>query len=386
MEEYNPKELADKILDNVRQDYKNFTKLNVMVLGKTGVGKSTLINNMFSKNVAETGIGKPVTSNIRKYELPEYPMAIYDTPGFELNGDNDPDNLLKQIKGEIQKGIKSNDLNNTIHCIWYCVSTASHRFEQSEIDFIEELLNEIEEFNVPVIIVLTQSYAKNDWLELKSSIEKENLNITSIVPVLAEDYNIDDNYTAKAFGLAKLANIMNNVIPESVRKTFIALQKADIELKKNKAEKIVAGSAVAAAGIGATPIPFSDAFLLIPEQVAMFAGITATFGLPLEKATLASIISATIGSAGATVLGKTIVTGIIKLIPGAGTIVGGVISGATAAALTSALGEAYIAILVSVSKGEMSFDDITTETGKNRITQIFKDRLKIERNSDGQPK
>lgn len=51
MEEYNPKELADKILDNVRQDYKNFTKLNVIVLGKTGVGKSTLINNMFSKNV-----------------------------------------------------------------------------------------------------------------------------------------------------------------------------------------------------------------------------------------------------------------------------------------------------------------------------------------------
>ena len=36
--------------------------------------------------MAETGVGKPVTDKIRKYEKPDFPLAIYDTPGLELGG------------------------------------------------------------------------------------------------------------------------------------------------------------------------------------------------------------------------------------------------------------------------------------------------------------
>ena len=41
---------------------------------------------MFSQKMAETGVGKPVTDKIRKYEKPDFPLAIYDTPGLELGG------------------------------------------------------------------------------------------------------------------------------------------------------------------------------------------------------------------------------------------------------------------------------------------------------------
>lgn len=385
MENFNPADVAQKIMDAVKKEYKELTTLNVMILGKTGVGKSTLINNMFSKKVAETGTGKPVTTKIRKYELPEYPLAIYDTPGLELSGENDVDNLLEQVVGEIQKGIKSGNVSEAIHCIWYCVSTPSHRFEEAEVNFLQKLLNGIELFNVPVIVVLTQSYSKADAKALKSAIEKENLAIANVVPVLAENYDIDEQYTAKAFGLDKLSEVMNNVIPEAVRKTFIALQIANIELKKGKAQAVVAASAATAAATGAVPIPFSDAALLVLEQVAMLAGITAVFGIPVEKATLVALISATIGTAGTTVLGKTIVTNLIKFIPGVGSVIGGAISGATAATLTAALGEAYIVLLIKVCKGEMKFADIGTEAGRAEITKIFTEQLKIRRNSEGRP-
>lgn len=386
MENFNPGDVVQKIMEAVKKEYEELTTLNVMILGKTGVGKSTLINNMFSKKVAETGTGKPVTTKIRKYELPEYPLAIYDTPGLELSGENDVDNLLEQVIGEIQKGIKSGNVSEAIHCIWYCVSTPSHRFEQAEVEFLQKLLHGIEYFNVPVIVVLTQSYSKADAKALKAAIEKENLKIANVVPVLAENYDIDEDYTAKAFGLDKLSEVMNNVIPDAVRKTFIALQVANIELKKGKAQAVVAASAATAAATGAVPIPFSDAALLVPEQITMLAGITAVFGVPIEKATLAAIISATIGTAGTTVLGKTIVSGLIKLIPGVGSVVGGVISGATAAALTAALGEAYITILIMVCKGEMKIADIGTDEGRAEITRIFTEQLKIKRNTSGQPK
>ena len=379
MENFNPGDVAQKIMDAVQKEYKDLKKLNVMILGKTGVGKSTLINNMFSEKLAETGVGKPVTTQIRKIEKPDFPLAIYDTPGLELGGENSVDSLLEQVTDQIKAGIKSGDISHAIHCIWYCVGTPSHRFEETEIEFLKRFLDETEYFNVPVIVVLTQSYSKKDAKVLKSEIEKENLKIANVVPVLAEDYEIDEDYVAKAFGLDRLSEIMNNVIPDGVKKTFIAVQIASIDLKKGRAQAVVAASASAAAATGAVPIPFSDAALLVPEQIAMLAGITAVFGVPVEKATLTAIITGTIGTASTTVLGKTVVSNLLKFIPGVGSVVGGAISGATAAALTAALGEAYIIILVKVIKGEMIMSDLGTEAGRELISGIFKDQLKMKR-------
>lgn len=382
--EFNANDVAQKIMDVIQKEYKDLKTLNVMVLGKTGVGKSTLINNMFNKKMADVGVGKPITKNIKKITLPDFPLAIFDTPGFELGGDFNADSLMNAVVNEIDKGIRSGDVSQAIHCIWYCISTPSHRIEQTEIDFLKKFLGKTSEYDVPVIVVLTQSYSKRDAQKLKSEVEKENLPIVNVVPVLAENYEIDDEYTAKAYGLECLSEIMNNVIPDAVQKTFIAVQKVNLELKKGKAQAVVASSAVAAA-TGAVPIPFSDAAVLVPEQIAMIGGITAIFGVPMDQGTVMAIISATIGTAGTTVLGKTIAANLIKLIPGVGSAVGGVISATTAAALTAALGEAYIAIMVMVCKGDLSVTDLKSEKGKAEITRIFTEQLKIKRNKNGQP-
>jgi uncharacterized protein (DUF697 family)/GTPase SAR1 family protein len=382
MENFNPADVAQKIMDAIQKEYKEMKTLNVMILGKTGVGKSTLINNMFSQKMAETGIGKPVTDKIRKIEKPDFPLAIYDTPGLELCGENAVDSLLMEVIGEIKSGIKSGDISKAIHCIWYCISTPSHRFEQAEINFLKKFLDETSNYNVPVIIVLTQSYSKTEANELKHEIEKDNLPIANVVPVLAENYDIDEDYTAKAYGLDKLTEIIYNVIPEAMQKTFVAVQCANLKLKKGKAQAVVAASVITAAATGAIPIPFSDAALLVPEQIAMLCGITAVFGIPMEKASLVAIISGTIGTTGTTVLGKTVVSGLLKFIPGVGSVIGGAISGSTAAALTAALGEAYIIILMKICEGEMSVADLGTEAGKREITKIFTERLKFKRDKN----
>lgn len=385
MEQFDAHEVAEKIMAAIQKEYKDLKMLNVMILGKTGVGKSTLINNMFNEKMAETGVGKPITQEIRKITKPDFPLAIYDTPGLELGGENAINTLLEEVTSEIEKGIRSGDASKAIHCIWYCISTPSHRFEQAEINFLTEFLGKTREYEVPVIIILTQSYSKNDAKSLMKEIEKENLPIVKIVPVLAEDYAIDEQYTAGAYGLDRLAEVMNNAIPSVMRKTFVAVQKANLELKKGRAQTVVAVSAAAAAATGAIPIPFSDAAALIPEQIAMLGGITSVFGIPIEKRTITAIVSATIGTAGATVLGKTIVASLIKFIPGVGSVVGGAISGATAAALTAALGEAYIIIMVMICKGELSIAELSTDKGKKEVTKIFTKQLKVKRNMNGQP-
>lgn len=383
MEKFDAHDIAEKIMEAIQKEYKELKTLNVMILGKTGVGKSTLINNMFNQKMAETGVGKPVTQKIRKITKPDFPLAIYDTPGLELGGENAINTLLEEVISEIDKGIRSGDISKAIHCIWYCISTPSHRIEQAEIDFLKEFLGKTSEYDVPVIIVLTQSYSKNDAKSLMKEIEKENLPIVNIVPVLAENYDLDEEYTAKAYGLDRLSEIMNSVIPDAVQKTFVAVQKANLELKKGRAQAVVATSAVAAAATGAVPIPFSDAAVLVPEQIAMLGGITAIFGIPIEKGTITAIISATIGTAGTTVLGKTIVANLIKFIPGIGSVAGGVISGSTAAVLTSALGEAYIMVMSLICMGEVSIAELSTDKGKKEIAKIFTERLKVKRDKNG---
>ncbi len=384
MNNLNPQEIAEKIMEEIKKEIKGLDTLNVMVLGKTGVGKSTLINNMFNEELAETGIGKPITTNIRKITKPDFPLAIYDTPGLELSGEFEVSNLLNDVVSEIESGSKYGKINDAIHCILYCVSTPSHRIEQTEINFLQELSLRTKNFSVPVILVLTKSYSKKDAIALIKEIEKENLPIVNIVPILAENFDIDEEFSVLSYGLDRLSQIMNNVIPEAVQKAFIAVQKVNLELKKNKARTIVTASSVTAAATGVAPIPFSDAALLVPNQITMLAGITAVFGLPLEKAMLTSIVSATLGTAGATIMGKSAVANILKFIPGAGTVVGGAISGATAAALTAALGEAYINIMILIIKGELKVKDLDTPNGKQIISDLFKKQLKLKRNNTGE--
>ncbi len=65
----------------------------------------------------------------------------------------------------------------------------------------------------------------------------------------------------------------------------------------------------------------------------------------------------------------------MKLIPGIGTVAGGAISAGTAGIITVAFGEAYIGIMELVFKGEMSIDELSTQKGKDAMSEMFKKRL-----------
>ena len=61
----------------------NNEKVNIIVAGKTGVGKSSLINYIFGEEVAEIGNGKPVTQEIEEYVMKKDNITLFDTKGIE---------------------------------------------------------------------------------------------------------------------------------------------------------------------------------------------------------------------------------------------------------------------------------------------------------------
>jgi uncharacterized protein (DUF697 family) len=221
---------------------------------------------------------------------------------------------------------------------------------------------------MPTIGVITKASFDNGFRKIVQThlpFAKNVVSVNSIPAVL------DDGHIIKVSGLTDLVDITMNVVPEAHKTAFIAAQKVSIQQKKNKAHGIVATAATAAAAAGASPIPFSDAFILVPIQVGMLAGITSAFGLDLQQSFLSTLVSSTITGAGATIIGRTIVTNLLKMIPGVGTIAGGAISAATAAAVTTAFGEAYIATLSSLTS-RSDFSTITNE----EIMEEFKKRYK----------
>ena len=384
MDSINVLDAAQRLMDELQKEYSSMTTINVVVVGKTGSGKSTLINHVFREKMADTGTGMPVTQEIKKIEKAGFPLRIYDTPGLELGGDNSIENLIEDIQGLIEDGIQSQDPNQAIHCIWYCINVQSSRIEPTEMEFIKNLVNKTKYYNVPVIVILTQAYPKKKITEMKDAILSAHLPIEAIVPVLAKDVEFDDDYVIKASGLDKLVEVMNYVLPTRAKDTFVAIQTASLDLKKKKAQTIVKLAAAAAAAVGAIPIPFSDAAILVPTQLSMLAKITSSFGVSMQKAAMVGAITATIGTTGTTALGKSAVTNILKLIPGAGMIAGGAISGTTAADLTAALGDAYIAIMVKVEKGEMNIADLATSKGQQELKREFEKHMRIRRDDMGE--
>lgn len=78
------------------------------------------------------------------------------------------------------------------------------------------------------------------------------------------------------------------------------------------------------------------------------------------------------------VAAKMVATNLFKMIPDVGTVVGGVISSATAAVMTMALGEAYIGVMTALFKGEIKSKNLEPGNGKEHLKRIFEEILRKE--------
>ncbi len=363
----NNMELISQILGKTQSEIERLNPVNIMLIGKTGAGKSTLINSMFRENLATTGIGKPVTQTVEKITKQGVPITLYDTKGLELSAKVQK-TVEKEITSTIKKSFKD-DPRERIHLAYYCINAGSNRIEDDEIELIEAVAKLI-----PVIVVLTQSLGENSE-KLKNYIYNLGLNIKGVINVLAVPMFIGE-IKVPAKGLKELLEVSFRYLPEEVHRSFTNAQHVDIQKKADAATRWANGYIATTFGVGFAPIPFSDASILVPMQITMLAHITAIFGLSMDKQRLASIVAAIGGTGGATYLGRYIVSNTLKLIPGVGTLAGGLISGATASILTNALARAYIQVLSIIAKREKEGLDTDMPDIENMMKEAYEWYLK----------
>ena len=152
------------------------------------------------------------------------------------------------------------------------------------------------------------------------------------------------------------------------------LKELEITAMNERAENAVAVAVAATAATGAIPIPFADAPAMIAGQVALMVTICGIYGIDVSKDGLKMLATTAIGAGGAAVVGKTVASNLLKLIPGAGTVAGAAISAGTAGVITLAMGKAFIEVCKMVKLGKLSVVEMTSSRGAD----IMKDQFKVQ--------
>jgi signal recognition particle receptor subunit beta len=168
-------------------------KANIVIMGKTGTGKSTIVNAVMEDDVAPTGRGRPVTLKNDVYSKSillskgesstvGYKLNLHYTVGLELDN-----TLTKKTLEDIKNIIKQSQNNvsrDDVNVVWFCVNNRSNRFEPYEIDLIKMLAYDYE---IPFVIVITQCFS-DEIGELEQQI-RYDLPEVSTMRILAKDYN-----------------------------------------------------------------------------------------------------------------------------------------------------------------------------------------------------
>ena len=311
---------------------------NLAVFGKTGAGKSTLVNAIFGAEVAQTGIGQPVTRGLMYSRHPDQFLGLYDAEGFETGTAGDA--ILSGLRSLVAERA-AGPMEQRIHAAWYVIRWSDRRFEQAQAEFVRGL----HALGLPVIGVMTQVPERDGQVhpqarELATYIEGLGLPLAPNGRVVMTNALADPFTGSGVFGLEDLLDATYAVVPEAAERALTAAQTVDLGRKKKAVATIVNQSAAIAAGIGATPIPFADAALLVPNQVTMIARITAAYGLPPSRSRALAVAGAVVLTGGATLAGRYAVTTLLKFVPG-GNIASSAISATVAGALTKAVGLAW---------------------------------------------
>lgn len=319
------------LLAQARSIIDKLLPVRIVVAGQTGVGKSTLVNAVFGEDLAPSGHGRPITQCAQWYSTSRYPIEILDTKGLELK---DFEETSKAIEREIANCRLQSSVADQIHLAWILIAEGSSRVQQAEIDLARMIVSN----EVPTIIAITKATGDDTFIEsVKSIFAEENIAIKDVIAV-----NSIPGRFVPTHGIDSLVEVSYRYLPEGVEAAFASAQKTSFPTKRKQAEKYVQIAASAAAVVGATPIPFSDAALLAPVQISMIYGISRAYGINETNDVISSVVMSVSGVLALSFAGRAVVSGILKLIPGIGSVAGGTISAITARQFTSVFGGLYI--------------------------------------------
>ena len=142
---------------------------SVIIIGKTGVGKSSLINSLFGEQVATVGHDEATTMNVEKYTKYEgnHTINIWDTMGL-YDDIGEPKEYIKRIADTVKKA----------HLVLFCFDSSEARWTKDNKDILDIIKKELSEniFKNTLFVFTKYNIHRNE-----KSLETRKYKINSIV-------------------------------------------------------------------------------------------------------------------------------------------------------------------------------------------------------------
>ncbi|XP_058508680.1 neuronal-specific septin-3 isoform X3 [Solea solea] len=144
-----------------RKTMKAGFEFNIMVVGQSGLGKSTLINTLFKSKVSRRScmpnhteeISKTVKLHSVSHVIEEngvkMKLTVIDTPGFgdQINNENCWEPIVKYVNEQYEKYLreelhvnrKRRIPDSRVHCCVYFLPATGHRLRPIDVEFMKRL-------------------------------------------------------------------------------------------------------------------------------------------------------------------------------------------------------------------------------------------------------
>lgn len=319
----------------------------ILFMGRSGHGKSSLINELANKKVAEVNDFRPQTPQSEPYIITfgeeKATWKVVDTRGiFETTK---PEGSVEDDAIEV---LRSSIIKNNPDVILHVISTPETRNLSNDLDLYKKLSEEIKSNSgteLKTLIVLNKADTfKNprEWPPMDfprkagqltevldymvdEVLKGEKRSINSNIPYLG--YKIHNNSTyigiipvssleEETWNINTLSNFIGDNLAEEAKLDFLQATRNKEQLRKISSAIIKRFSTIAG-GIGASPVP-ADVFILTPLQMLMVGFVAALSGREVSKDTIMEFLAAAGVNVGVGYGLREGARQLTKLIPGVG--------------------------------------------------------------------
>jgi uncharacterized protein (DUF697 family)/GTPase SAR1 family protein len=290
-------------LELFKQFYANYKqgekmKPNILVCGKTGVGKTSLIQAVTHHGVVPDSAIGDAQATTEGFDLYKTEIANFiDSEGMNP-GTQSVDDYADFILDEVLERLDSDEAENLIHTIWYCIDGSGGRIQNADAKLIQT-------FSDKVLLVVTKSE-----LMRKGQIEEM---MNSLCELIARDHIVMVSASNRT-GLKQLVS-QTESMSES------AMNNAEEELESFRdrwndyyhdmksswqagnaaeADEYINWAAGRAAAIAMIPLPLADVAPLIANEVYMIYRLAEVYGMAITE----TVVTMLLGCAGGSIVGK----------------------------------------------------------------------------------